>query len=410
MTAAQPARAGPRRPAWRGPLVAAALLLLSVASRARAATPAAASPLGDPVAGAAALSPGSARGAAAGSTTATLGPKIVVLAGHAGDRLAERVRAELETLGYRAEIVLTAELGPGRHGLEAEAGRLGAIALVSVPTRGRSVEIWIADRATGKTALSATVVAPPGTGSRDDILALRAVELLRTSLLDPGGGDQARGSVSPPADAAGLAGREPWASGQVRAAARPLWAAPARAGEEARQDDGVPQPPALLFGVAGTGVFGLTRQAHALLGFEWLPGDRFGVGGQLLVPVRATELEGQGGHATVDGALFALGPRVRVLGDGDPWLWTLGVDLGAALLEVRGYAEPPLVPGSDRLTVFSGYVDTTVSVGVSPRLRLAAMLLFGGVAPSPVIRFSGQEVTTWGAPLYSLALGAMINP
>jgi hypothetical protein len=381
MRASERARSGPRLGAGRGSAVAVLLIMLSAGPGALAAAPAAGT-----------------------------GPKIVVRAERARDRVADRIRAELETLGYRAEIVITAEVSPGRQGLEAEAGRLGAIALVSVPDRDRSVEIWIADRATGKTALSATVVAPPGAAPRDDILALRAVELLRASLLDPVGGAQGRGSVSPPSDAAGLAGREPWASGQARAASRPLWAAPARSGDEAEQDAAVPQPPALLFGVAATGVFGLTRQAHALLGVEWLPGDRFGLGGQLLLPLRAAELEGQGGHATVDGALFALGPRVRVLGDGDPWLWTLGVDLGAALLDVRGYAEPPLVPSSDRLTVFAGYADTTVSVGLTPRLRLAAMLLFGGVAPSPVIRFSGEEVTTWGAPLYSLALGAMIIP
>ncbi|WP_437485574.1 hypothetical protein WME75_01225 [Sorangium sp. So ce1014] len=60
-----------------------------------------------------------------------------------GDRFGLRIVAELESLGFRTEIVDPAAEPATRASLEASARRAGAIAAIRAVRAGRGVEVWI---------------------------------------------------------------------------------------------------------------------------------------------------------------------------------------------------------------------------------------------------------------------------
>ncbi|WP_437958418.1 hypothetical protein WME76_01335 [Sorangium sp. So ce119] len=111
-------------------------------------------------------------------------PSIIAVVCPPGDRFGLRVVAELESLGFRAAILDPAADAPAsRVSLEASARDAGAIAAIRAVPSGRGVEVWIADRVTGKTVLR-EMAGDAGAPDRDAALALRVVELLRASLLE----------------------------------------------------------------------------------------------------------------------------------------------------------------------------------------------------------------------------------
>src|SRR5262249_5220500 len=107
---------------------------------------------------------------------------IVVVCGP-GDHFGLRVIAELEALGFRALIIDPLDEAASRASLEATARKAGAIAAIRAVPSARGVEVWIADRVTGKTVLR-EVASDDGALDGEGALALRAVELLRASLLE----------------------------------------------------------------------------------------------------------------------------------------------------------------------------------------------------------------------------------
>ncbi len=110
-------------------------------------------------------------------------PSIVAILCAPGDRFGQRVVAELESLGFVAVVVDPGSEPLSRASLELSARRAGAMAAIRAVPSERGIEVWIADRVTGKTVLREAHGRrrPP---DRDAALALRVVELLRASLLE----------------------------------------------------------------------------------------------------------------------------------------------------------------------------------------------------------------------------------
>src|ERR1035437_9780285 len=99
------------------------------------------------------------------------------------DPILPRLRAELGAMGFDLVEMLADDGAPARAALEENARSLGAIAAVRLVPSGGGVEVWIVDRVTGKTVLR-EIVRPEGpSGEADAMVAMRAVELLRASLL-----------------------------------------------------------------------------------------------------------------------------------------------------------------------------------------------------------------------------------
>jgi hypothetical protein len=91
-----------------------------------------------------------------------------------------RVSAELRAAGFRVVFV---ERGarPVKDALTDALAAQGALAAISLEElgEGRGVEVWVNDRATGKLSIRTLESSEPAS-----VLAVRAVELLRASLLE----------------------------------------------------------------------------------------------------------------------------------------------------------------------------------------------------------------------------------
>lgn len=113
-------------------------------------------------------------------------PSVVLLVPRldAPTMLAARLRAELEALGFQVEVDRLDDTGSVRDVLDAtERPNLTAVlALAMTGPEARAIDVWVSDRATGKTVLRRLKV--DGARGEASALALKAVELLRASLVE----------------------------------------------------------------------------------------------------------------------------------------------------------------------------------------------------------------------------------
>ena len=128
-------------------------------------------------------------------------PTIVLLANHPDATIISSLRGELTTLGMRVLVVQ-----PGDHPITphelTEAARLEhALAAFRVIVEEGRVEVWLADRVTGKVLLREVLVAKGIGQSQTDesTVVARAVELLRASLLELDIDERPKGEVLAPA-------------------------------------------------------------------------------------------------------------------------------------------------------------------------------------------------------------------
>ncbi|WP_437813982.1 hypothetical protein [Sorangium sp. So ce1078] len=295
-----------------------------------------------------------------------------------GDRFGLRVVAELESLGFRAEILDPAAEPATRASLEASARRAGAIAAIRVVRSGRGVEVWIADRVTGKTVLRemAGGADDGGAPDRDAALALRVVELLRASLLE----------ASLPAPPPG----ELPATPEIREKMR----VPAPAGEPA---------PALRFSIALGALLspgGLGVSASADLGLAWMPSEHVGVFVLAALPLSSARIDRS--HLSVDlSALFA-GGGVR-FATREGWL-APSVDLGLAVVSLwsSGRVVSSGFTGGDSAAVtVAPFARLGVALAMTPGLRLLASVIARGVS----IQIAEHDIVTWGQPILLTSAG-----
>jgi hypothetical protein len=101
-----------------------------------------------------------------------------------------RLRGELISAGFETEIVdgpapAANAMGDSRSNLEQLATRRGADAVVAIvgDLAPDSVEVWVVDKVTGKSVVR-RVPFEPGAAGASKTLAIRAIELLRSSFLE----------------------------------------------------------------------------------------------------------------------------------------------------------------------------------------------------------------------------------
>jgi hypothetical protein len=97
-----------------------------------------------------------------------------------------RLKGELTSAGFETEIVDAAPpTGDSRAGLEQLAAQRGADAVVAIvgDLAPDSVEVWVVDKVTGKTVMR-RVPFEPAAARTSRTLAIRAIELLRSSFLE----------------------------------------------------------------------------------------------------------------------------------------------------------------------------------------------------------------------------------
>ncbi|KYF71120.1 hypothetical protein [Sorangium cellulosum] len=306
-----------------------------------------------------------------------------------GDRFGLRVVAELESLGFRAAILDPAADAPAsRASLEASARDAGAIAAIRAVPSGRGVEVWIADRVTGKTVLR-EMAGDAGAPDSDAALALRVVELLRASLLE------AALPAPPP-------GELP-ATPEIREKLR----VPAPAALADPPSPSPPPSPALRVALAPGALLspgGLGAAASVDLGVVWMPSEHAGAVAFAAIPLTSARIE----RANLDVDL-----SVQLTGGGARFTtragrWAPSADLGLAVVSLQStgmVVSSSFSNGEPSTMTVAPFTRLGLAFAVTPTFRLRADVLASVVVEGVSIQIAGREIATWGRPILLSSAG-----
>jgi hypothetical protein len=293
-----------------------------------------------------------------------------------------QLRSELQAAGFEV-VSISAEASTPEQ-LEAIAVQSQSVAAISLaqPSGAVSASVWVTERITGKTLLRA--VRPEKLGPEaPSIIALRAVELLRASLLELNEAHAPRGALPvPPSVRAWVAPRA--SSEPPKPARTPAW--------------GIAVGPGLL---ASPG--GIPAEVAPSLGFLWHPTasltGELRWEGPYLSTVNASI-----GSASVSQSFITFRARYEPFAQQarfSPW-GALG--LGGHHMRVHGSAHAPYAAGSDSAYTFVGLA------GLGMRIRLGAGLFITPevsavfAANRPVVRFADQTTASAGRPWLSTVI------
>lgn len=365
-------------------------------------------------------SPASAQPSPAGS-------RIVVVTDDRGTPEAARLIAELEALGFEVRVVapdgdVEGDIPSRLAQTTRREDALAAIRMIQKQPGG--IEVWLADRATNKTVLREVLTAktPPGEGATADEgarareeIAVRAVELLRASLLETESPGAAKGEVLP-----GAAAKELARSGLP--APPPASTLPASPPDRRAPLVFVPPqgtlPPLPLghafrdFGIhAGVGaLFALTDSippAFALdIDLHYMPSKRFGVALGGIIPLYQSSYAVFDG--TVDTSFGWLGPAARFEVGPENGPFGAAIEPGAGLgwFRVQGQPFEPTLSASDSLTYFAAiHSRGAFSVELTPHFALRADTLIGLALPGKIVSYPTESGTTFAA--YLVASGGV---
>jgi hypothetical protein len=256
-----------------------------------------------------------------------------------------------------------------------------AVLALTVDEGTRIAELRVVDRLTNKVVIRRSPV-DVGDGSRRgpsaaEVLAVRAVELLRASLLELLVESRRPTSTSaPPAIEEQAASR--WAARALPAERPPAWGV--EAGAEVVGDfTGV--PPALL---------ALLRVRRLLAGPFAV---RLSVGGLGTLP----RVEAAAGSATVAQA-FGLSEILVTFGAAWPVRPLVSIGGGASYVAVEGRAEPPFQPRRDSRWGFAGECALGADLPLGRHVGLSMEGHVRAILPYPVVQIAGSDAAKTGVP------------
>ena len=343
-------------------------------------------------------------------------PKIALVSDDAAGPIAARVSAELTTLGFEVQSV-TATAPPARGPLEATAHDVGAVAAVRVAPSRRGVEVWVVDRVTGKTVLREISLGSSEGDTAAALVASRAVELLRASMLEVNMPHPSRGDVPPPEIVEQLAPppSEPEApaaaeSPPPRSPPPPSPSPPPTAATPPERDSAPPTKPDPRGGrfasigpslLASAG--GIDPSVGVFVGYRQRAYESLLVEGFAQVPVSPPAVEAREGSATVGASMLGAGLGLET---DDRATLTAGGGAGVALvwLHLEGSAQAPFRSSEDDLFAAGPYLRGALGARLARSMRVRADVLGGVALPQPVVRFAGREVARFGRPFGVVSL------
>jgi hypothetical protein len=294
-----------------------------------------------------------------------------------------RLRGELTSVGFSTELIdvpRTAEAAPAgnvRPWLERLAKRrdLDAVVAILGASRADTVEVWIVDQVTGKSVVRTFQIGPHDPHT-PEVLAVRAMELLRSSLLE-----------------IELTGAEPDGHTHKRPPATVVRYL------ESEREKLHPRRFALeLGGLATAALDGIGPALLPTMRFDWAPQS------PLLVHV---EVAGLGTRPTIsnDRGNAELTHSHGLLGAsydfGATWPVQPRLSLSAGVLHttVVGQTHDPVYQGHS-VQGFSFLLDAGVGARVQANDHLFLSLgIHAQMAhPAPAVRFDEEVVTTWARP------------
>lgn len=309
-------------------------------------------------------------------------PRIVLVTNHADAAIVPLLRSQLERLGlevvqvdHGADEVVPRDLSRAARQHQAVAGFRVLVA------RGM-VEVWVSDRVTGKVGLR-EIVAPGAEPIPESLVVIRAVELLRASLLE------LQAPTPPPGEIA--------APRALRALA--VYPSP-------------PARPALHLGlgalVAPTGGTDALVHAGGMIGARIAPWNSTSAGVTVRLPLGKAEKSTEAGRISVSSWLIGLDVRRELQWrDG---LVHLGFGPGLALqvTSAEGAPKGGFSGHTHRSLAPMPHLVGSVGLGVTPTLRVAAELLAGASLRPLDIRVDERRVERFGPVFLGASLGLEI--
>ncbi len=314
---------------------------------------------------------------------------VVVRTAGSGPELQEainRLRGELSQHGFSVQVVDVPE-PPTTSELEERADQAGAVASVLLVASGdqldelESVDVWMSDRVTGKT-LKRTL-SPSGSGDGPTVLAVRTLELLRSSL------EEYHARREDPAEIKG--------------------AHPERASRAVTDLRGRRQRGSWVFGAGVTFGHSLPDGEPSLAPQASVAYDLRKLGSRLVViaPLLGAEPRVPAGHFEVLSISALVEPYYQIVAREQFRLEGFPV-IGATFLDVRGNVDPPFVGQRDSTWL------VTIGAGVSARLLLGPQFGFYAdlralvLLPRPVVEI-GTETRSLGSPLLTAGAGLVMT-
>lgn len=306
---------------------------------------------------------------------------LVLVTNHQDAAIIPLLRSELESLGLTVETVDKGRDEVIPRDLQRAAREHHAVAAIRVLASSGIVELWIADRVTGKVVLRDVLSQGAETKVSESTVALQVVELLRASLLEVAAPHPPRGEVVPPPTLYNVVGF-PDAAGQLR-----LELAPAVA--------------------ASVGGASPLAAAAFEIGYRVSPywtGEGFG-----LVSVVPGNIRGRIGTAKVQAHVFTLGIEAHPRASATPWQPFGRFGAGLASVSSRGDANSPYVgyQRDDTDLVFSAAVGSRYRL--TRNVALSATLQALRVLHPIAMQFNAETVAHFGALVGIFNLGIVVS-
>jgi hypothetical protein len=318
-------------------------------------------------------------------TTAAADPVVVAVLVSPSTRatLAARVQAELASLGFATKEIAVDE-GADTASLEAAAKTSGAAAAIRVVRSDKRAEVWVVDRVTGKTLLRTVTCGPDENAT--NVLAVRAVELLRASLLEVEANHPSRGDVAVTATVR-----------RVVAETHP--AAPPRAPPRPE----APPPFAAGVGFAADVLPSLSPAFEAQVALAWMP-SRLGVEIFGTIPLSSSQVCNDAGCAFVTAAMFGGGLRWVPTSRSARVQPSLGAGFAGVVAHAEGRAAAPYSSATSDAAAAVAYAVVGFGVLLGSHVRIGLDVRAGAALPPVPIRFAGTQVAQWGGPFVATIL------
>lgn len=278
-----------------------------------------------------------------------------------------RLKAELALQGFEI-VVESGGTRPADAGdLELAAAREEAFAAISLRREpdGTTAEVHIVDRVTGKTVTRKLKISSADDGPM--LLAIRAADLLRASLLELGPGER------PPSDVVGVEERPP--PREVVRFSRKL--------------------PRFQIAAGGAVTFEPTLglAAGAAVSAHFRPIPRLQVGLEFVGPAFGGEYRADGGAATVrqEWGLFRSSWNLGAAFPGPRIEWGPVLGAGIVHLDARGEVEPPLAPERATLWAFGALAGAQIESYFSEAVSLSLSVAALGLIPQPVVAVARER-------------------
>lgn len=335
-----------------------------------------------------------------------------------------RLEAELLDLGVEVEVVEPEDpSGPiGRAGLERLARRAGAFAAIRVVPIAAEVEVWVADRVTGKTVVREILRGSDESASFDDAIALGAVELLRASLLEVAATQRLHGDVPPPdvvqrmvpAPESPGRGSTEERSPEIHARERPpIQGRKSKLTARQNRRESVPSvrpSPVLkltLEPAVDLGIGGLPRSIHGQILARAAVAGPFS--GELLTafPIAPAVIEDeQFGSAEFSSKWFALSALWNPAAGGFSPL--LGIGLAAIRVEASGTATSAYASQREHVWVAAPILRAGLGLPLSKTFKMTADFCGAYALKGIPVRFADKQVAAWGRPAILVGAGIQV--